>query len=224
MTTVSPYTVDSATATTNRLLATTVGDQSTASDTIDQAGYLKLLTAQIQYQDPFSPMDNTQMVAQMTSFSQLAGQNEANEKLQSIADSLSTARMSDAASWIGKTMLVESSQIAPDALGGYGGQVTLAKDSASVAVDLVDGNNNVIKTLDLGAQSAGDTSFYWDGNDADGNPVDAGTLTMRVRGTTGATTASWASIAAVQSPASGTDSKLITPIGSFTASDALSLG
>lgn len=222
MTTVSPWTVDSSTATINRNLAVNNGKK-TGDATLDQNAYLKLLTAQIQYQDPFAPMDNTQMVAQMTQFSQLAGQTEANATLKTIADTLTGARLSDAASWIGKSMLVDSKMVAPDAAGQYAGQLTLATDGDAVSVDLVDGDGNVAKTIDLGARSAGDVSFYWDGRDADGNPAASGPLTVRVNGAVASQTAAWATIAAVRSPASGADAKLITTLGTFTPNDALSL-
>ena len=36
-----------------------------ASTALGQSDFLKLMTAQMQNQDPFNPVDNTQMVAQM---------------------------------------------------------------------------------------------------------------------------------------------------------------
>lgn len=223
MTTTSPFTVDSSTAANNRLLANTVGKQSTGKQTIDMNGYLKLLTAQIQYQDPFQPVDNTQMVAQMAQFSSLAAQTESNTTLKSISDALSGQRLSDAASWIGKSMLVKSNVIGTDTAGQYMGQVTVPAESSDVAVDLVDDGGKVVKTIDLGAQKGGDVPFYWDGTDGKGNRIASGQLGMRVRGSTGATTAAWTPVAAVRSPSSGSDAKLITPLGSFTAADALSI-
>jgi flagellar basal-body rod modification protein FlgD len=44
-----------------------------------------------------------------------------------------------------------------------------------------------------------------------------------VRGAAPTSIATWASIAAVQSPADGTTSKLITALGSYNPSDALEL-
>lgn len=223
MTTISPWTVDSTTATLNRNLSVNNG-KVTGQSTMDQSAYIKLMTAQLQYQDPFEPMDNTQMVAQMAQFSQLAGQAEANKTLQTIANALGGGgRLSDAASWIGKSMLVDSSAVAPGARGDYAGQLTLPTDSTGVSIDLVDGAGGIVKTIDLGPQKAGDVPFYWDGRDANGDPVPAGVLTMNVRGARPSATASWATIAAVQSPASGADAKLITTLGRFTAADALSL-
>lgn len=220
-TTSSPWTVDAATATANRNL---LEYSAKSNDTIGVEGFLTLMTAQMQHQDPFSPMDNNQMVAQMAQFSQLASSNNANTLLSSIADSLSGTRLSDAASWIGKSMLVKSNIATPDSYGQYAGELTLAADASAVSVDLVDGSGAVVKSIDLGAQKAGAVSFYWDGTDADGNAIDAGALQVKVRGATPSQITTWASIAAVQSPAGGSDTKLITPLGNFAPTDALRLG
>src|SRR3546814_8568359 len=51
---------------------------------------------------------------------------------------------------------------APDAAGQYMGQVSFATATSGASVDLIDGNGNVVKTIDLGDQPKGDVNFYWD--------------------------------------------------------------
>jgi flagellar basal-body rod modification protein FlgD len=63
--------------------------QLTSVKSLGQADFLKLMTAQLKQQDPFNPLDNTQMVAQMAQFSSVAGIGEMNSSLKSIADQLS---------------------------------------------------------------------------------------------------------------------------------------
>jgi len=57
-------------------------------DELGQADFLRLLTVQMQQQDPFNPVDNTEMLAQMAQFSSLAGVAETNGMLEQIADKL----------------------------------------------------------------------------------------------------------------------------------------
>ncbi|MBO9575137.1 MAG: flagellar hook capping protein [Sphingobium sp.] len=205
-------------------VAQTGTTKETGVQTIDQAGFLKLMTTQLQYQDPFSPMDNNQMVQQMATFTQLENSTQGNKYLQNISDAMTGQRLSDAASWIGKSMLVKSEIATPDRAGTYAGEITLTEDTQGAALDLVDMEGHTVKTIDLGAQKAGAVGFYWDGKDTEGNVVGGAPLQVKVRGATVSQTATWASIAAVQSPASGTDAKLITPLGNFTPADALRLG
>lgn len=217
----SPWTVDPTTSFTNQNLAET---KKASNQTIDMSGFLTLLTAQMQFQDPFEPTDNSQMVAQMAQFSSLSAQAESNSLLGNIADSVSGARLSDAASWIGKSMLVKSNIATPDRTGAYAGEITLGAAADGVAVDLVNANGQVVKTLEFGALGAGASSFFWDGMDEAGNFIGGEALQVKVRGANPTQVATWASIAAVQSPASGTGSQLITPLGNFSPTDAIRLG
>ncbi|MDZ3831857.1 MAG: flagellar hook capping FlgD N-terminal domain-containing protein [Sphingopyxis sp.] len=55
---------------------------------LGQSDFLRLMTAQLSQQDPFNPVDNTQMVAQMAQFSSLAGVSESNTVLKQISEQL----------------------------------------------------------------------------------------------------------------------------------------
>ncbi|WP_150294808.1 flagellar hook assembly protein FlgD [Sphingobium estronivorans] len=195
----------------------------TGKSEMGQADFLRLLTAQMQTQDPFEPMDNAQMVSQMATITNSSGIAEMNQTLKNLASDMSGSRLGDAASWIGKSMLIQSNIAAPDAAGQYMGQVSFANATSGASVDLVDGNGNVVKTIDLGNQPAGDINFFWDGKDDAGNTISTDALKIKVNGANPSRVASWATIAAVQSPADGSSSKLITALGTYAPSDAISL-
>jgi len=197
--------------------------QGVKQQTLAQTDFLKLLTAQLKHQDPFAPLDNSEMVAQMATISNTTGIAEMNTALKNIDESLSGNRLGDAASWIGHSMLVTSNIAAPDATGTYAGQFMLEENAGDVSVDLLDGDGNVLKTINMGAREAGETSFYWDGRNENGDYIAGDKLQVKVRGTTPSHVATWASVAAVQSPADGSASKLITAIGSFSPADAIKL-
>ncbi|MDR7154674.1 flagellar basal-body rod modification protein FlgD [Sphingobium xenophagum] len=188
-----------------------------------QADFLRLLTAQMQTQDPFEPVNNAEMVSQMATITNSSGIAEMNATLKNLAADLGGTRLGDAASWIGKSMLVQSNIAAPDASGLYAGQITLPQATDGASISLVDGSGNVVKTLDLGAQPAGDVTFYWDGKNDAGDTIATSALQVKVNGATPSRVATWATIAAVQSPADGSSSKLITALGSYSPSDAISL-
>ncbi|MFN5128114.1 MAG: flagellar hook capping FlgD N-terminal domain-containing protein [Sphingomonadaceae bacterium] len=61
-----------------------------AEKKLGQTDFLRLMTAQLKEQDPFSPVDNQAMVAQMAQFSSVAGISEMNVALKSIAEQIST--------------------------------------------------------------------------------------------------------------------------------------
>ena len=195
---------------------------------LDQAAFLRLMTTQLTTQDPFNPVDNTQMVAQMAQFSQVAGIAEMNKSLAGIAAALAPGRLTDAASWIGRSMLVESEYATPLQDGAYAGEITLPKDADQVTVSFVDQNGAVVHSQEFGAQKEGTFSFAWDGKDADGNVKASGPLRMIVNASGAgeaitASTSAWTGIAGIQSPANGGITKLVTGLGLLTPEDALKL-
>ena len=198
-----------------------------ANGALDQSAFLKLLTTQMQTQDPFNPVDNTQMVAQMAQFSSTTGIAEMNASLKSIQSSLASSRVGDAASWIGKSALVGSKTATALSDGSYAGNVMIPEDASRVDINLVDGTGKVVYTGSATNVEAGEIPFYWDGKDKDGNAV-PGPLTISVFAKDGAAqpmdvaTSSWTTVSGVQSPASGA-TKLVTPLGNIDPADALQL-
>lgn len=194
---------------------------------LDQSSFLKLLTTQMQTQDPFNPVDNTQMVAQMAQFSSTTGIAEMNQSLKSIMSSLSASRVGDAASWIGKSALVESKTATALPDGAYAGNVTIPEDATRVDINLVDSTGKVVYTGSANNVAAGDVPFYWNGKDKDGAAV-PGPLTISVFAKDAeaqpmaVATSSWTTVSGVQSPASGA-TKLVTPLGNIDPADALQL-
>ncbi|MFS0737611.1 flagellar hook capping FlgD N-terminal domain-containing protein [Sphingomonas sp. 1P06PA] len=201
----------------------------TKNEGLDQAAFLKLMTTQLKTQDPFDPVDNTQMVAQMAQFSSVAGIAEMNASLKAIAASVADSRVGDAASWIGRAALVPSDITMADADGGFAGELTLPAAASDVSLSLVDANGVVVHSEALGAQPAGSLAFRWDGKAADGSQV-AGPLRVvtSAKDAAGAavtpTVATWAAVTGVQSPAGGASARLVTPIGTFAPADAQRLG
>ena len=195
---------------------------------MDQSDFLRLMTTQLSTQDPFNPVDNTQMVAQMAQFSQLAGISEMNKSMAAIAQAFTPGRLTDAASWIGRSMLTQSDIATPLQDGSYAGQISLPGNADRVNVSFVDQSGKLVHSETLGAQQAGDISFSWDGKDASGATVANGPVRVIVNASgngeaVAATTATWTGIAGIQSPANGGATKLVTGLGLLTPDAAIRL-
>jgi flagellar basal-body rod modification protein FlgD len=199
----------------------------TGSDTIDQAGFLKLLTAQMTMQDPTAPMDSNTMVQQMSQMSEVQGITEMNTSMKALLAEAQGNRIGDAASWIGKAALLSSSTAQPLSNGGYAGEITLPSDATSMNVSLVDSTGKSVYTQSLTNQKAGTIDFAWDGKLADGTQA-SGPLSVVVsaagsKGTISPTVSTWATITGVNSPAGGSSAQLTTTLGTVAPSDVLSL-
>jgi flagellar basal-body rod modification protein FlgD len=75
------------------------GPQATGRDysSLGQADFLRLLTAQLQQQDPTDPVDNKEMLAQMAQFSSVAGISDVNATLKEISTKLDNLAAANAA-------------------------------------------------------------------------------------------------------------------------------
>jgi flagellar basal-body rod modification protein FlgD len=79
----------------NNYSATTVQKAETATankggglNSLGSGDFLKLMTVQMQQQDPLSPVDQKEMLAQMAQFSSLAGTTEMGDTLKAISNKL----------------------------------------------------------------------------------------------------------------------------------------
>ncbi|HEX8447356.1 MAG TPA: flagellar hook capping FlgD N-terminal domain-containing protein [Sphingomonas sp.] len=219
----------SATNTSTLALETSTANKKKQTGDLDQTDFLALLTTQLKTQDPLSPMDNTQMVAQLAQFSNTTGTAEMNASLKTIRDDLAASRVGDAASWIGRSALVQSDVAAPLPDGSYAGEIALPSAAGDVMMNLIDGSGQILHSETFGAQPKGSVPFAWDGKDADGNLYAGGPLKISVsamdsKGAMATTTASWAMIGGVQSPAGGLATKLVTSLGVISPEAALKLG
>ena len=204
--------------------STTTGPTKT---TLDQSDFLTLLTTQLKNQDPFAPMDNTQMVAQMAQFSSVAGISEMNKTLSGVATKLGSTTASDAMSYVGKTVLTEGSTAYPRSTGGLDGAVELDAAATAITVSISDAQGGTLRSLQLGKHDKGTASFEWDGKDGSGNDVGAGPFTITAFATSGDKTVTsrtlvWAPVESVSLPSSGAPKLKVVGVGDVDPSDVRS--
>jgi len=198
--------------------STAANGATTKSSTLGQADFLKLMTAQLKNQDPFAPVDNTQMVAQMAQFSSVAGISEMNSTLKAISDKLAGTSQSDALSFVGRTVLTEGTTAYGRTAGGIAGAIELDDDASQVNVSIQSADGQVLKTIQLGAHTKGAVEYDWDGKTEDGAEAGNGPFNIIVNaGTDGAEVPSrslvWAPVASVTMPSSGAPVLTLPGIG-----------
>lgn len=200
------------------------------SQDMDLNDFLTLMTAQLKNQDPFDPVDNSEMVAQMAQFSSLAGISEMNTTLKEISSRLGATTTSDVMAWVGRTVLTEGDTAYPHTDGSLSGSIDLAGDAANVSVTIQDANGQVLKTVDLGAQSEGTIDFEWDGSTDSGDAAGDGPfkITVSARNSDGgsvtATPLVWAPVTSVTTGSDGTPVLTLPGLGQVSASSVRKVG
>jgi flagellar basal-body rod modification protein FlgD len=162
--------------------------------TLGGTDFLTLMLAQLKNQDPTSPVDSNTFLSQLAQLSEVQGINSLNTSFSSLSTSLGSSQALQASSLLGHQALVAS----PTANFATGSTVTGAIAVPQTTSDVVLGITNsagvLVRNIDLGAQSAGMTSFTWDGMGSNGSAVPAGTYTLtaqyagQTKGSTAATT------------------------------------
>jgi flagellar basal-body rod modification protein FlgD len=164
--------------------ATIGANTSTAATTksgseVAQDRFLKLLVAQLNNQDPMNPMDNAQMTSQMAQINTVTGIQQVNDTLKSMGEQFTAMQVLQGSNMVGHDVLLASNTLTIKD-GKASGAVDLTARAESVKVDILSPAGNVIDTVNLGAQEAGQHSFSWDASKYtySGNPTFKVTATL----------------------------------------------
>jgi len=163
--------------------ASDTGSTTSSSDTLGQDAFLKLLTTQMQNQDPLNPVDNTQMLAQLAQFSQLSVMQGLSNKFDSMATALAGSTSLAATQLVGKDVSFDASQVTLTAGSPVSFNIAMPQAATDATVVISNANGQVVRTLHLGAAVAGTSSVSWNGLDDTGSACPAGQYTLGVAGT-----------------------------------------
>lgn len=132
--------------------------------------FLKLLVAQMQYQDPLNPQDPTKMATQLSQFNMVEQQIQSNALLTSL-NLLQQASMNDptsAASLLGHSILISSNQLSFDGTTPQDFTIKLDQNASAAEATIVDGNGSTVRHIPIGNLDAGSHNQTWDGKTDDG--------------------------------------------------------
>ena len=125
--------------------------------------FLRLLTTQLQQQDPLNPQDGTEFVAQLAQFTSLERLVNLETGLDNVAAASLASNSTMAASLIGKSVRVEGNdfQIGPDASGQMNFELGAKADK--VTIEVKDKSGKVVDTITTSGKK-GLNQVTWDGS------------------------------------------------------------
>lgn len=143
--------------------------------------FLRLLTTQLQHQDPLEPLDATKFTEQLVSYSQVEQQINTNDNLSTLIALSKAAAGANAVTYLGKTAFTAGpvSSLDNDTAAW---RYTLGRDAANVQLVIKDASGRSVRTL-AGERGVGIHDFTWDGRNDAGTQLPAGAYTLSVAAT-----------------------------------------
>ncbi len=153
-------------------------DSTATGDELGKDQFLELLVAQMNNQDPLSPQENGEFIAQLAQFSTVEGIENMNTSMEALLSGYQSSQALQASSMVGRTVIVPSDQAMVDTANGLEGQFALPKNSGAVTVKVLDSSGSLVDTINMGSLEAGMHDFTWDGQDSSGNILPPGAYTF----------------------------------------------
>ncbi|MEK6745463.1 MAG: flagellar hook assembly protein FlgD [Pseudomonadota bacterium] len=153
-------------------------DKAAAKAQTNYQDFLKLLTTQLQNQDPTAPTDTNQLTQQIATLSQVEQQINTNSNLQKLISLFNTSTLNSVVGYIGK-------QVEADGDKGVmqGGKASfvydLEKEAQTVDLTILDPTGKEVMKAN-GTKVAGRNEVLWGGKDGDGKQLADGTYTIKV--------------------------------------------
>lgn len=135
--------------------------------------FLRLLTTQMQNQDPLNPADSTEYTAQLATFSGVEQQVETNTLLRDLQTSFAAMNMGQLSGWIG----MEARADMPVNFSGQATTVQIAPHTLADRVELIV-RNTAGEVVAATPAVLDDAPFTWNGTGTDGIPLPHGTYTL----------------------------------------------
>ncbi|MGH8219263.1 MAG: flagellar hook assembly protein FlgD [Steroidobacteraceae bacterium] len=143
---------------------------------ISEAGFLQLISTQMQNQDPLNPADPSQFLQQIEGLSEVSS-------MQSMQTALQSSQLTNGSALIGKTVLAPSNTATLAAGGQVAGAVSAPAGATNLTVSITDSSGAPVTSFQVAPQSSGLTSFAWNGTGASGASAPAGQYNVAVTAT-----------------------------------------
>lgn len=167
---------------------TTASTSSAASESqaMGKDDFLMLLVTQLENQDPLNPMDGTEFTAQLAQFSSLELLQNISNDIVGLKEVQTDQGQSQAVAYLGKTVVAKGDSIELSAGTADAIRFDLAEPATSASATIYDSTGQYVRTIDLGSPNAGYQTAFWDGLDANGQPVADGKYSVAVLAMTAA--------------------------------------
>jgi len=151
-----------------------------SSFNLDFSTYLKILTTQLQNQDPTNATDPNQFTQELVQMAGVQQQIATNQDLTHLVTAQTGSSLATGANYIGNYVSADSSSGEFPLQSGTGEVgYTLASAASSAVVNIQDASGTVVAQL-VGGTAQGNNDIAWNGQNSSGKQLPDGTYTFSV--------------------------------------------
>lgn len=149
---------------------------------MDQSDFLKMLSHQMQNQDPMNPQDGSKYTTDLATFAQLEQLTNMNKKMDLQKNQALLEQKMMAASFVGKKIATSGNSIVTEKDGARSQVLfNLERPAKNVKVQMLDAKGNITAEIPMENVSAGSQQAIWDGKATDGYPAPKGMYQVAIR-------------------------------------------
>ncbi|MBB4840142.1 flagellar basal-body rod modification protein FlgD [Sphingomonas kyeonggiensis] len=168
------------TNTTNTAATNSTATANSTGLNADFTMFLKLLTTQMQNQDPLSPMDTSQYTQQLVQYSQVEQSMAQTSTLKDILSTLGTQNLTQASSLIGRAVEVDSPVAGLSDTQAAQWSWTTPRTATSVVATITDASGKVVDTRTVEVKGDQGT-LAWDGLTSTGTEMPSGKYSLSIK-------------------------------------------
>ncbi len=145
-----------------------------ATNELGQKAFLKLMITQLENQDPLSPQENSEFIAQLAQFSSVESLDSLNNHFNDFADEFVANQALQASSLVGRSVTVPADSTVLEPGGVVTATAEIPASSAELKVQIKTDKGELMDQIIAGPVEAGDAVIRWDGKNAElnGKPLE----------------------------------------------------
>jgi|SRR5688572_4424812 len=139
------------------------------SDELGQKAFLQLMITQLENQDPLSPQENGEFIAQLAQFSSVESLDRMNNNFDNFTQNFVANQALQASSLVGTSVSVATDSTALYEGSAVAALVEVPTSTEDLQLDIYSPSGQLLDSIDIGSATAGELAFRWNGSQAEVN-------------------------------------------------------
>lgn len=141
---------------------------------LGQSAFLKLMITQLENQDPLSPQENSEFIAQLAQFSSVESLDRLNNNFDSFTNNFVANQALQASTLVGRSVTVPTDKTQLQSGGVVSASIDVPASTSDMSISIYSEAGALVDQIELGPQAAGELALRWDGRNAEinGEPID----------------------------------------------------